>query len=64
MMHMYQARGLTQPVMHRQENLFAFGNNKEELTEFVVELPIGINGKAGRVEAAIIRGPAPLLLEP
>lgn len=50
--------------MHRQENLFAFGNNKEELTEFVVELPIGINGKAGRVEAAIIRGPAPLLLEP
>ena len=62
MMRMYQAQGLTQPVMRRQENLFAFGNNKEELTEFVVELPIGINGKAGRVEAAIIRGPAPLLL--
>eukprot|EP00435_Cladocopium_sp_Y103_P008629 s763_g2.t1 len=27
------------------ENLFAFGNNKEELTQFVAELPIGINGK-------------------
>ena len=62
MLKIYQKNNLPQPILRRHPHLFAFGNNVEEATEFVVKLDIGINGRRGSVEAAIIKGPAPLLL--
>lgn len=58
----YQALGMDPPKLLRQNNLSAFGNNHEEATQFVAELPVGIYGPCGRVDAAIIKVPAPLLL--
>ena len=61
-MRLYQARGLLVPAAKHQRNLFKFGNGHEELSERVVSMPVCIHGKMGRVEAAIIKGSAPLLL--
>ena len=46
----------------KELNLFKFGNGQEEASERVVCMPVAINGKRGFVEAAIIKGTAPLLL--
>lgn len=35
---LYQERGIQLPSLRRQPHVFAFGNNKEEETEFVVDL--------------------------
>ena len=59
---LYQKQGIEQPCLRRQNNVFAFGNNEEECSSHVVDLKVGISGRSGRVEAAIIKGPAPLLL--
>ena len=61
-MRLYQARGLMVPDARHQRNLFMFGNGHEELSERVVSMPVCIHGRIGRVEAAIIKGAAPLLL--
>eukprot|EP00913_Durusdinium_trenchii_P025588 g24016.t1 len=61
-MRLYQARGLLVPAAKQQHNLFKFGNGHEELSERVVSMPVCIHGKMGRVEAAIIKGSARLLL--
>ena len=45
-----------------QTNTFRFGNGAVERSETVVRLPVGIGGKTGLIEAAVIRGRAPLLL--
>eukprot|EP00435_Cladocopium_sp_Y103_P008459 s2127_g2.t1 len=52
------------PTLKKESNLFRFGNGQEELSEKVVQLPIGIHGRSGTVEAAVIKGKgdAPLLL--
>eukprot|EP00435_Cladocopium_sp_Y103_P051731 s413_g16.t1 len=59
---MYQQRGVPLPKLRSQQNVFAFGNNHEEVSKCVVDLTVGINGRLGHVEAAVIQGPAPLLL--
>eukprot|EP00435_Cladocopium_sp_Y103_P011801 s2210_g3.t1 len=50
------------PSLKKESNLFRFGNGQEELSEKAVSLPIGIHGRLGGVEAAAIKGDAPLRL--
>ena len=59
---LYQQRNIDIPQLKAQQNLFAFGNNHEEMSKYAVNLKVGINGRIGNVEAAVIQGPAPLLL--
>ena len=51
------------PVQYYQcENLFRFGNGATERSTESVRLPVGIAGKFGSIDAAVISGAAPLLL--
>lgn len=50
------------PTLQKENNLFRFANGQEEMSEKVVSLPIGIHGRHGTIEAAVIEGDAPLLL--
>lgn len=59
---MYHERALPLPCLRKEQHLFRFGNQQEEMAQFAVKLPIGINGRAGHVDAAVISGTAPLLL--
>ena len=61
-MRMYQERKMSVPESRPQQNLFRFGNGQEELSERVVSMPVVIHGQSGRIEAAVIKGNAPLLL--
>ena len=45
-----------------QRNSFRFGNGEAEDSTTSACIPVAINGKIGRINAAIIRGKAPLLL--
>eukprot|EP00435_Cladocopium_sp_Y103_P016862 s1030_g4.t1 len=45
-----------------KSNLFRFGNGAIEQSEVTALIPVGIGGKVGLIEAAIIKGQAPLLL--
>ena len=57
-------KGQTLPQLRRgrEQHLFRFGNQHEELSEYAVTLPVGISGRAGKVDASVIAGTAPLLL--
>ena len=61
-MRLYQDRRMSVPESRPQQNLFRFGNGQEELSEKVVSMPVIIHGQSGRIEAAVIKGKAPLLL--
>ena len=61
-MRLYQEKEMDVPESKPQQNLFRFGNGQEELSERVVSMPVRLHGKRGRIEAAIIKGRAPLLL--
>lgn len=58
----YAEIGHPLPELRREEHLFRFGNQNEELAQYAVTLPIGIGGREGRVDASVIKGTAPLLL--
>eukprot|EP00435_Cladocopium_sp_Y103_P030606 s4283_g7.t1 len=45
-----------------QSNTFRFGNGAVEHTDLVARIPVGIGKKTGLIEAAVIKGQAPLLL--
>ena len=45
-----------------EQNSFRFGNGHLEVSSRVVEMPLFLAGKQGRVRAAVIKGKAPLLL--
>ena len=61
-LRMYHDRKIPTPSTKPQQNVFRFGNGQEEVSERVVSMPVFIHGKASRIEAAIIKGAAPLLL--
>ena len=58
----YAEIGQQLPELRREEHLFRFGNQNEELAQYAVTLPIGIGGRGGQVDASVIKGTAPLLL--
>ena len=55
-------RNLPSGDVYSAENKFRFGNGALETATQSVRLPVGLNGKYGLIEAAIISGSAPLLL--
>ena len=50
------------PILKKESTLFRFGNGQEEVSDKVAVLPVGIHGRSGTIEAAVIKGDAPLLL--
>lgn len=61
-MRLFHDLKIDQIHTRRELNLFKFGNGQEETSDRVVRMPVAINGKRGFIEAAIIKGTAPLLL--
>ena len=61
-LRLYHERHMQSPTSRSEQNLFRFGNGQEELSERVVSMPVIIHGRRGRIDAAVIRGSAPLLL--
>lgn len=61
-MRLFHQLDLPAPTMKSVSNLFKFGNGSEEWSERVVVMPVGLFGRRGTIEAAIIEGNAPLLL--
>ena len=55
-------RNLATGEVYEAENKFRFGNGALEVSSRSVKLPVGLNGKYGLIDAAIISGNAPLLL--
>ena len=61
-MRLFHRLDLPVPTSKRESNLFKFGNGSEEMSERVVTMPVGLFGRRGTIEAAVIKGEAPLLL--
>lgn len=61
-MRLFHRLDLPAPTTKPVSNLFKFGNGSEEWSERVVVMPVGLFGRRGTIEAAIIEGNAPLLL--
>ena len=49
-------------IRSAHSNSFRFGNGQSEDSETVARIPAAINGQTGLIQAAVIRGRAPLLL--
>ena len=54
--------GLQPPVEHQVANQFRFGNGQVEVSQRSVDLPVGLNGRRGVLQAAVVKGAAPLLV--
>ena len=50
------------PVQYEAHSSFRYGNGATELSRVAVKIPVGIGGKSGIIDAAVIEGKAPLLL--
>ena len=59
---MMQQSGISSVTEYQAENSFRFGNGAVEKSEVAVRLPVGISGKYGLIDAAVITGCAPLLI--
>ena len=54
--------GVKLPVERSETNQFRFGNGQVETFSRLVDLPVGLAGKSGILQAAVVRGAAPLLV--
>lgn len=59
---MMQKAGYSNVVEYEAENSFRFGNGAVEKSMIAVKLPVGVAGKFGLIDAAVISGCAPLLI--
>eukprot|EP00435_Cladocopium_sp_Y103_P035287 s382_g9.t1 len=50
------------PEYRNETNVFKYGNGEREVSHRTVIMPIGLAGRYGTVQAAIVKGEAPLLL--
>ena len=50
------------PEKYQAQSVFRFGNGETESTSTAVRLPVSIGGQVGIIDAAVIKGRAPLLL--
>jgi hypothetical protein len=50
------------PKFKSETNVFKFGNGERETTTSTVIMPVGLAGRFGTVQAAVVQGDAPLLL--
>ena len=62
MSEMLRNNGHPGPEVYACESLFRFGNGAVEKATKSSRIPVGIAGKSGIIDAAIISGKAPLLL--
>ena len=54
--------GIDHPAEVRETNVFRFGNDAQETSEVVIPMPVQMAGRRGVINAAVVRGNAPLLL--
>ena len=54
--------GRYSPKFKSETNVFRFGNGERETTTTTVIMPVGLAGRFGSVQAAVVRGDAPQLL--
>eukprot|EP00435_Cladocopium_sp_Y103_P017847 s883_g4.t1 len=59
---MLAATGVKLPGLRPETNLFRFGNGQVETSQNMIDLPVGLAGKRGVLQAAVVRGSAPLLV--
>ena len=54
--------GLPTPSERAVVNQFRFGNGQVETSHRLMDLPVGLNGRRGILQAAVVKGQAPLLV--
>ena len=59
---LWKKDGRFHPSFKEEVNVFKFGNGERETAKQVVVMPIGLEGKFGTIQAAVVSGDAPLLL--
>ena len=59
---LWQDDGRYSPKFKSETNVFKFGNGDRETTTLTVIMPVGLAGRFGTVQAAVVQGDAPLLL--
>lgn len=62
MSEMLRAGGHPAPEIYHSDNTFRFGNGMSETSTRASRICVGIGGKRGTIDAAIIKGDAPLLV--
>ena len=60
--HLWKQAGISEPREQSEMNQFRFGNGEVETSSRLVNLPIGLAGKKGIIQAAVVKGSAPLLV--
>eukprot|EP00435_Cladocopium_sp_Y103_P055765 s362_g18.t1 len=58
----WNEKGIAHPQIKHEINVFKFGNGHREVSEMCTALPVGIGGRRGTINAAIVKGDAPLLI--
>eukprot|EP00435_Cladocopium_sp_Y103_P016757 s3691_g4.t1 len=58
----WQTLGLPPPTEHATTNQFRYGNGQVETSHRLLDLPIGLQGRRGIIQAAVVKGQAPLLV--
>ena len=59
---LWVSAGVKHPQIKREVSHFRYGNGHVETSNTVVELPLGLAGKKGILQAAVVKGAAPLLV--
>lgn len=59
---MLREKGLPSGDLYDDVNQFRFGNGALEKSTKSIKLPVGLSGRRGLIDAAVIAGQAPLLL--
>ena len=54
--------GLPSPAERAVVNQFRFGNGQVETSHRLLDLPVGLHGRRGILQAAVVKGSAPLLV--
>lgn len=58
----WEALGLPPPTERQVMNQFRFGNGQVETSHRLLDLPVGLHGRRGILQAAVVKGTAPLLV--
>ena len=59
---LWRDKAIQFPKYKKETNVFRFGNGHQEVSDTVAELPVGIGGRRGVLQAALVEGDAPLLI--
>eukprot|EP00435_Cladocopium_sp_Y103_P012259 s60_g3.t1 len=59
---LWKERDVSGLKFKNEVNVFRFGNGHQEVSNSLAELPVGIGGRRGVIQAALVEGDAPLLI--